>query len=74
MKGRSVDKHDDDIVICCAVRTAFTKSKKGGLKDTQPELLVKHILESIVLRTKIDKSKIEDVVFGNVLQPGAGMY
>ena len=44
------------------------------MKDTQPELLVKHILESIVLRTKIDKSKIEDVVFGNVLQPGAGMY
>jgi acetyl-CoA acetyltransferase len=37
-------------------------------------MLIKHILEEIVKRTKIDGGKIEDIVFGNVLQGGAGMY
>jgi acetyl-CoA acyltransferase 1 len=67
-------KDENDVVICCAVRTPLTKSKKGGLKDTQPEMLIKHVLEEIVKRTKIDGGKIEDIVFGNVLQGGAGMY
>lgn len=43
-KGLATPKADDDVVICCAVRTPLTKSKKGGLKDTQPELMIQHVL------------------------------
>lgn len=73
-KGLHCPQQEDDVVICCAVRTPLTKSRKGPLKDTQPELMIAHVLRSIVERTKVDPKLIEDCVFGNVLQPGAGMY
>jgi hypothetical protein len=28
------EKHPDDIVVTCALRTALTKGGKGGFKDT----------------------------------------
>ena len=54
-------------MICCAIRTPLTKSKKGPLKDTQPEVLIQHLIQEIVKRTNVPKDKIEDIVFGNVL-------
>lgn len=36
--------------------------------------MIKHVLENIVKRSGVDPKLIEDCVFGNVLQPGAGMY
>lgn len=71
--GPSV-KSGDDVVICCALRTPLTKSKKGGLKDTAPEQLLLPLFKAIQERTKIDPKYIEDVVIGNVLQSGAGVY
>ena len=67
-------KSPDDVVICCAVRTALTRSKRGPLKDTPPELLLTPLLKAIVERTKIDPKNIQDVIIGNVLQSGAGVY
>lgn len=38
-------KHQDDVVICAAVRTPVTRAKKGLLRDTAPEVML-----SVVLR------------------------
>lgn len=63
---------DDDVVICCAVRTGVTRAKKGPLKDTPCEDMLVPLLKAIVERTKIDPKKIGDAQIGNVLQPTAG--
>jgi len=63
-------KSPNDVVICCAL----TKSNRGPLKNTAPELLLLPCFKAIVERTKIDPKYIEDVVIGNVLQSGAGVY
>lgn len=67
-------KSPDDVVLCCAVRTPLTKSKRGPLKDTPPELLLLPLFKAIIERTKLDPKHIEDVCIGNVLQSGAGVY
>ena len=43
-KENTANKSDDDIVICSAVRTPLTKGKRGGLKDTAPEVMLSHVL------------------------------
>lgn len=63
---------DDDVVICCAVRTAIAKGKKGSFKDTPTENLIAPLLKEIIHRTKIDPKKIGDCQIGNVGLPGAG--
>jgi acetyl-CoA acyltransferase 1 len=63
---------DDDVVICCALRTAITKGKKGGFKDTPTENLIAPLIKEIVTRTKIDPKKIGDLQVGNVGLPGSG--
>lgn len=50
----SLQRTPDDVVICAAVRTPLTKAGKGLLKDTPPEILLKHVFEALVKRTKID--------------------
>merc|ERR1740121_1306770 len=63
---------DDDVVICCAVRTAIGKAGKGGFKDTPPEDMLAPLFKAVVERTKVDPKKIGDCQIGNVLQPTAG--
>jgi acetyl-CoA acyltransferase 1 len=65
-------KSGDDVVICSAVRTALTKSKRGGLKDTPSERLIAEVLKEAIKRAKVDPTKIEDITIGNVMQPGSG--
>jgi acetyl-CoA acyltransferase 1 len=65
-------KSDDDVVICCAVRTAIAKAKKGGFKDTPPEDMLAPLFKAVLEKTKIDPKTVGDVQIGNVLQPGAG--
>jgi len=65
-------KSDEDVVICCAVRTAVAKGGKGSFKDTPCEDLLAPLFQEVVKRTKIDPKKIGDCQIGNVLQPGAG--
>ncbi|KAF8649417.1 hypothetical protein AX16_005858 [Volvariella volvacea WC 439] len=71
-KSRALQKHDDDVVIVSAIRTAMTKSKKGGFKDTLPELILSHALRAAYERIKLDPALIEDIAVGNVLPPGGG--
>jgi acetyl-CoA acyltransferase 1 len=65
-------KSAEDVVICAAVRTPLTKAKRGLLKDTAPEYLLSVVLKEVAIRAKIDPKNVEDIVVGNVLQPGAG--
>ena len=66
-------KTPDDVVIVGAYRTPLGKAgKRGELKDTAPEVLLSTVLKGLVERTGVDVSKVEDMIVGNCLQPGAG--
>lgn len=71
-KSRILQKKDDDVVIVAAVRTAITKAKKGGFKDTHPELLLSHVLRAVYTQPGLDPALIEDISVGNVLPVGGG--
>ncbi|MBW0517927.1 hypothetical protein O181_057642 [Austropuccinia psidii MF-1] len=64
-------KHDDDAVICAAVRTPITRAKKGGFKDSCPEDLLSAALAGVADRARLsDKALVEDIAVGSVLAPG----
>ena len=65
-------KSDDDVVIVAAVRTPLTKSGKGPLKDTLPEILTSTVMKELISRGKIKPEHVQELVFGNVLSNGAG--
>mmetsp|Transcript_36265 Transcript_36265/g.57836 ORF Transcript_36265/g.57836 Transcript_36265/m.57836 type:complete len:425 (+) Transcript_36265:52-1326(+) len=67
----AAEKGEDDVVICCAVRTALCKANRGSFKDTAPELLLAAVFKEVVARTKVNPKDIGDIQIGNVLQPGA---
>eukprot|EP00437_Effrenium_voratum_P006473 CAMPEP_0181428922 /NCGR_PEP_ID=MMETSP1110-20121109/16932_1 /TAXON_ID=174948 /ORGANISM="Symbiodinium sp., Strain CCMP421" /LENGTH=425 /DNA_ID=CAMNT_0023552171 /DNA_START=45 /DNA_END=1322 /DNA_ORIENTATION=+ len=66
----SPEKSEDDVVICCAVRTPLCKAR-GAFKETAPELLLATVFKEVVTRTKVNPKDIGDIQIGNVLQPGA---
>lgn len=68
----AAERSDDDVVICCAVRTAVAKGNKGGFKDTPAEDMLAPLFKAITQRTKINAKDIGDIQIGNVSQPGAG--
>ncbi|KAH9811038.1 Thiolase, N-terminal domain-containing protein [Melampsora americana] len=64
-------KHDDDVVICSAVRTPITRAKKGGFKDSCPEDLLSAVLSAVAERARLpNKALVEDIAVGNVLAAG----
>lgn len=65
-------KHQDDVVVTCALRTPFTKGGRGGLKDVAGADLLVHAFKSLIERSHIDPSLVEDIAVGNVLAPGGG--
>ena len=69
---KRTEPSDDDVVIVAAVRTPLTKSGKGGLKDTLPEVMTGQVMAELVKRGKIKPEHVQDIVFGNVLQNGSG--
>jgi acetyl-CoA acyltransferase 1 len=71
-KAKILEKHDDDVVIVSAIRSALTKGKKGGFKDTRPEEILMNVLKHTYTSTNLDPSLIEDIVVGNVLPPSGG--
>ncbi|RDB16444.1 3-ketoacyl-CoA thiolase, peroxisomal [Hypsizygus marmoreus] len=71
-RARILEKHDNDVVIVYAVRTAITKARKGGFKDTKPELLLSHVLRAVYTQPGLDPALIEDISVGNVLPAGGG--
>ncbi|CAE7178842.1 hypothetical protein CFE70_005954 [Pyrenophora teres f. teres 0-1] len=71
-KNALLEKKADDIVITCALRTAFTKGGKGGFKDTQASDLLHGAYKALLERSGIDPSLVEDIAVGAVLAPGGG--
>ena len=65
-------KKEDDVVIVSALRTPMTRARRGGLSQTAPELMLAHVFDATLKRTKIDPKLVGDVQVGNVLMPGAG--
>ena len=70
--NKIASKDANDVVICSAVRTPLTKAKRGGLKDTMPDVLLKTVFEEAYKRAKCDPKKIQDICVGNNLLVGAG--
>ncbi|OCL07561.1 thiolase [Glonium stellatum] len=73
-RGREalLEKHPDDVVVTCALRTAITKGGKGGFKDTAAADLLHGAFKSLISRSGIDPSLVEDIAVGTVLAPGGG--
>ncbi|CAE6441957.1 unnamed protein product, partial [Rhizoctonia solani] len=71
-KSQILAQSPNDVVIVSALRTAITKAKKGGFKDTLPEELLSNVLKAVYTSAKLDPKLIEDVAVGNVLPPGGG--
>lgn len=65
-------KSDDDVVIVSAVRTALTRGRKGGFKDTVPDDLLAAVLAGVTDKVKLDKKLVDDIQVGNVLPPMGG--
>jgi len=68
----AAEKSDDDVVICCSLRTAIAKANKGGFKDTPCEDMLAPLFKAVIEKTKMDPMAIGDIQIGNVSQPGAG--
>lgn len=71
-KAQVLIQSDHDVVIVAAVRSAITKGKKGGFKDTRPEEYLSATLGAVWKKAGIDPALIEDIAVGNVLPPGGG--
>jgi len=65
---------DDDVVICCAVRTAMCKGKRGAFKDTTPDVLLSAVLKAVVDKSGVNPKDIGDINVGNVLLQQAAVY
>ncbi|KAG8723314.1 3-ketoacyl-CoA thiolase with broad chain length specificity [Ceratobasidium sp. 395] len=71
-KSQILSQSPNDVVVVSALRTAITKAKKGGFKDTLPEEMLSNVLKAVYTSVKLDPKLIEDVAVGNVLPPGGG--
>ncbi|KAG5639876.1 hypothetical protein DXG03_002711, partial [Asterophora parasitica] len=71
-KSRVLSKDANDVVIVSAVRTAITKARTGGFRNTRPDLLLSHVLRAVYTRPGLDPKLIEDVSVGCVLPDKGG--
>ncbi len=57
-------------VIAGYSRSPFTMARKGELIDVKPVNLLAEVVNNLVLKTKINKADIEDIVIGCAFQTG----
>lgn len=50
----------------------ISQGKKGGFKDTKPDLILSHVLRAAYSKVNLDPKLIEDISVGNVLPPAGG--
>jgi len=62
-------KSPDDVVCTFVKRTALTKAKKGGFKDTSSDALLIAILTGAKEQAGFDVSLVEDIVVGQCHSP-----
>ncbi|KAG8840804.1 3-ketoacyl-CoA thiolase with broad chain length specificity [Serendipita sp. 405] len=71
-KAAVLAKNDDDVVVVSAYRTAITKARKGGFKDTHPEDMLAAVFRAVYTKVNLDPKLIQDISVGNVLPAGGG--
>ncbi|PIL25468.1 acetyl-CoA acetyltransferase [Ganoderma sinense ZZ0214-1] len=71
-KAKALSQNDNDVVIVAAVRSAITKARKGGFKDTRPEEILSGVLTAAVKKAGINPALVGDISVGNVLPAGGG--
>ena len=59
-------------MVTACLRTPFTKGGRGGFKDTHAADLLHHAFVSLLSRSQINPSAVEDIAVGSVLPPGGG--
>lgn len=59
---------NDRIVITHGIRSPFCKAG-GVLKDMDADDLGAHVVQELLLRSEIPPGQIDELIFGNVLQP-----
>jgi acetyl-CoA acyltransferase len=57
-------------VIAGFARSPFTMANKGALIDTKPVNLLSEIIKKLIINSKINPSKIEDIIVGCAFQVG----
>lgn len=67
-----LQKSAKDIVILAAKRSPITKAVSGGLASMYPEELLQQVVGGTFESAKIDKSLVDDVLVGAVLQTLGG--
>ncbi|SAM01899.1 hypothetical protein [Absidia glauca] len=65
-------KSPEDVVIVSALRSAITRARKGGFKDTLPEEMLSGVFKGLIEQTKIDPALVNDITVGTVLAQGGG--
>ena len=56
--------HDEDVVIVSALRTAVCKARRGGFKDTTPDVLLASVISATLERTGFPADKLGDICVG----------
>ncbi|KAK9896133.1 thiolase [Cystobasidium minutum MCA 4210] len=62
-------KSPDDVVITWVKRTALTKAKKGGFKDTPSDTLLMKMFEKAKEQAGFDTNLVEDIAVGTCHPP-----
>lgn len=62
-------KSPDDVVVTWVKRTALTKAKKGGFKDTSSDTLLTAMLTGAKEQAGFDTDLVEDIVVGQCHSP-----
>ncbi|KAI8874748.1 thiolase [Backusella circina FSU 941] len=65
-------KSPEDVVIVSALRSAITRARKGGFKDTLPEEILAGVFKAVIDQTKINPAIVNDICVGGVLPAGGG--
>ena len=57
-------------VIASYSRSPFTIAKKGELTDVKPDELISEVIKNLIIKSKINKDDIEDVIIGCAFPEG----
>uniref|UniRef100_A0A060TEE1 acetyl-CoA C-acyltransferase n=1 Tax=Blastobotrys adeninivorans TaxID=409370 RepID=A0A060TEE1_BLAAD len=71
--NKYAEKRPDDVVITAAYRTAIAKGRKGSFKDMDSSEVLAGLFKGLFEKSNLDPALIQDVVVGNVRNPGAGV-
>ncbi|KAH8829395.1 hypothetical protein DL96DRAFT_1051055 [Flagelloscypha sp. PMI_526] len=61
-RAKLLQRQEDDIVLCSAVRTPLTRARKGGLANTSTDVLLSTVLKEVVNKVSLDPKLVEDIM------------